>query len=765
MNHIVVEREIGGRMLRFETGKVARLASGAVIATYGETAVLAAAMRAKPREGLDFFPLQCDYREKLGAGGKFPGGFRKREGPPSEKEILTMRMMDRPIRPLFPDGFIDEIQIQAWVMSHDGQNDSDTLACTAASAALMVTDAPFQGPVATVRVGRILVDDQWQFVLNPTHAQLEFSDIDLVVSGHADGINMIEVGAAEVADDQILAAIKFGYEEGIKPILELQRELMMRAGKADKVIGELALPAEDVVQRVRELAENELTQLRQVPGKKDRNDQIEAMRDRIIEEYFAIPTGLTYSDHLLAEKRQRDAKEAFRRLEKKIAHKLVCEKHVRADGRGAKQIRPLTIEVGVFARTHGSSLFQRGETQSLCTCTLGTPRDEQIVDGLMPEYAKKFYLHYNFPPFCTGETGRIMGPGRREIGHGALAERSLLGILPDIDEFPYTVRVVSDITESNGSSSMASVCGGCMSLMDAGVPIKNTCAGISVGRFTSPGGGVVHVTDIIGEEDFFGEMDFKVAGTREGITGIQLDLKARGLWFDEIELVFQQAREGRLEIIRQMEEVLPAPRAEISVLAPRLIKVMIDPEKIGKLIGPGGKTIRGIQERTGATIDVEEDGTVIIAAFDGPSGEQAKSEVEALAAEIKVGQVFTGKVVSTKEFGAFVEIAPGTDGMVHISELADGFVKSVGDVVKIGDLIKVKVINVDDSGRIKLSRKAILREERGETAPEGETGGDQSGDGGGGGGGGGRGGDRHGGRGGGRGRGGRDRREQPAGAR
>lgn len=712
MAYVCVEREIGGRTFRIETGKVARLASGAVVASYADTTVLTTAMRADPRPGLDFFPLQCDYREKLGAGGKFPGGFRKREGPPNEKEILTMRMMDRPIRPLFPDGFIDEVQIQAWVLSHDGQNDADMVACTAASAALCLTDAPFQGPVATVRVGRIITDDGEKFVINPTHAQMEFSDLDLVLSGHADGLNMIEIGAAEVPEADVLAAIRMGYEEGIKPLLEMQQELMEKAGTTNKVVGELRVPPDDVVEQVKKLAGDEMAKLRQIHSKQERNDAIDALRDRMIEEHFAIPEGVAYSEHLAAEKRQSHAKEAFRKLEKKTAHRLIAENCTRADGRAATEIRPLEIEVGLLPRTHGSAFFQRGETQSIVTCVLGTTRNEQIVDGLMPEYAKKFYLHYNFPPFCTGEAGRIMGPGRREIGHGALAERSLLAVLPELDEFPYTVRLVSDITESNGSSSMASVCGGCLALMDAGVPIKATCAGISIGRFTAPDGKVTHVTDIIGEEDFFGEMDFKVSGTRDGITGIQLDLKARGLQIDEITTILEQARKGRLELIEKMEAVLPGPRAELSPYAPRIISVMIDPEKIGKLIGPGGKTIRGIQERTGATIDVAEDGTVLIAAVDGEAGARAKAEVEALAAEIKVGTIYEGDVVSIKDFGAFIEIAPGTDGLCHISELADGYVKSVSDEVKIGDRIKVKVINVDDTGRIKLSRRAALADEK-----------------------------------------------------
>ncbi len=713
MPYVCVEREIGGRLYRLETGRIARQASGAVLAFQGETAVLATAMRGQPLPGADFFPLQCDYREKMPAGGKFPGGFRKREGPPGEKEILTMRMIDRPIRPLFPDGFADEIQIQAFVMSHDGQNDADVVACTAASAALCLTDAPFEGPVATVRIGRITTDEGETFVINPTHAQMEFSDLDLVLSGHADGINMIEVGAAEITESDMLEAIRFGYENAIKPLLEMQMELIERAGPIARNPGELLLPPPEVERIVRDAAEDELTRLRRVAGKQDRRQSVDELLERVLEERFPQATSGSFTDHQAAEESRRWAKEAFRRLEKKIAHTLLARQGIRADGRSFTEIRPLTIEVGLFPRTHGSSLFQRGETQSIATCALGTSRDEQIVDGLMPEYAKKFYLHYNFPPFATGEIKRIGAPGRREIGHGALAERSLLAILPELEEFPYTVRVVSDITESNGSSSMASVCGGCLALMDAGVPIKATVAGISIGRFTGDDGRVIHVTDIIGEEDFFGEMDFKVAGTRDGITGIQLDLKSRGLSLREIGQVFEQARAARLEIIEAMEAVLPAPREDLSRYAPRIFTVMIDPEKIGKLIGPGGRMIRGIQERTGATIDVEEDGTVYIAATDRESGERAKAEVEAVAAEVRVGAVYEGTVVSTKEFGAFVEIVPGTDGMCHISELAEGYVKSVTDVVRVGDRVRVKVIDVDEAtGKIRLSRRAAIKEEQ-----------------------------------------------------
>ena len=711
MKPTMVEREVGGRMLRFETGRVAKLASGSVIVTYGETVVLATCMRANPRPGLDFFPMQCDYREKISAGGKFPGGFRKREGPPSEKEVLTMRMMDRPMRPLFPEGFIDEVQMQAWVMSHDGQNDADVIACCGASAALHITDAPFEGPVATVRVARIYTDDGSQFVLNPSQSQMEFSDLDLVLSGHKDGINMIEVGAAEITEEDMLAAMKFGVEEGITPILELMEELREKCDAPEKRLGELAVPSDEVFEQVKSAIYDELVEARKIKGKHDRNSAVDELREKVLHEHFSLPEGGTYQEYKSAEDRQKQAKESFRKLEKKITHMLVAEHGIRADGRGLAEIRPIDMEPGIFPRTHGSAIFQRGETQSLVTCVLGTNKDEQIVDGLMPEYAKKFYLHYNFPPFCTGEAGRIMGPGRREVGHGSLAERSLLGILPSGEDFPYTIRLVSDITESNGSSSMASVCGGCLALMDAGVPIVNICAGISVGRFTSADGKVSHVTDILGEEDFFGEMDFKVSGTVEGITGIQLDLKARGLSLDEVETIFEQAKVGRLEIIEQVKSVLPAPREDISKYAPRIITVKIDPDKIGKLIGPGGKTIRSIQERTGAQVDVEEDGTVFIASVNADSGLQAKAEVEALGAEIKVGSIYESKVVSTKDFGCFVELAPGTDAMCHISELDTGYVENVNNVVSVGDVIKVKVINVDENGRIKVSRKALMQEE------------------------------------------------------
>jgi polyribonucleotide nucleotidyltransferase len=707
-----VEREIGGRKLVFETGKIAKLCDAAVMATYGGTTVLATIVRAAPREGLDFFPLTVDYREKTSAAGKFPGGFRKREGAPNEKEILTMRMIDRPIRPLFPDGFIDEIQIQVFVMSHDGENDSDVLAGTAASAALAISDAPFEGPTATVRVGRVHTDDGTRLVINPTVTQMDYSDLDLVLTGHKDGMNMIEVGAAEVVEPDMVGAIEFGYEQ-IKTILDMINELASKAG-TPKQVGDLTLPAEDIIATVKSACEGQLTEARKTKSKNERGDKVDAIKTAMLDAHFPLKSDGTYGTYADSLKRRTMAKEAFRRLEEKVTRRLIVESGTRADGRGPTQIRPIESAVGIFQRTHGSAFFQRGETQSLVSCTLGTAKDEQIIDGLLPEYSKKFTLHYNFPPFATGEAKRITGPGRREIGHGALAERSLMGVLPSPEEFPYTIRVVSDITESNGSSSMASVCGGCLALMDAGVPIKGTCAGISVGRFADDHDqNEIFVTDIIGEEDFFGDMDFKVSGTRDGITGIQLDLKTRGLKLPQIEKIFEQARIGRLEIIDLMERTIAKPRPEISPLAPRLVTLKIDPEKIGKLIGPGGKMIRGLQDKWGVTIDVEDDGTVMVAAANGAALEGAKAEIEALCEEIKVGTIYTGKVVSTKDFGAFIEIAAGTDGMCHISELAEGYVKSVSDVVRIGDVVKVKVINIDDQGRIKLSRKAAMAAEAG----------------------------------------------------
>ncbi|MFT5425054.1 MAG: polyribonucleotide nucleotidyltransferase [Phycisphaerales bacterium] len=711
---IVVEREIAGRMMRIETGQVAKLAASAVILTYGESVVMATVVRANPRPGLDFFPMQVDYREKTSAAGKFPGGFRKREGPPNEKEVLTMRMIDRPIRPLFPNGFIDEVQIQCWVMSHDQENDTDVLAGTAASAALSLTDCPFDGPIATVRVGRVFDEnDNPQYILNPTVSQMEFSDIDLVLSGHKDGMNMIEVGAAEVPDEDVLEAIKVG-EKGIAETLELIEDLKKAVGPPAPRLGDnMVIVPDDVAAKVKKACEADLTEARKIKSKNERGDKVAAIKKAMMDTHFVVNETGTPGEWEATKAARKQANEGFRTLEKMITRKLIATEHIRADGRGLNDIRPLHMEVGIFPRPHGSALFQRGETQSLVSATLGTGRDEQMVDGLTPEYSKKFMLHYNFPPFCVGEAGRIMGPGRREVGHGALAERSLMGILPSPEDFPYTIRLISDITESNGSSSMASVTGGCLALMDAGVPIINTCAGITVGRFTDENNeNETFVMDIIGEEDFFGDMDFKISGTRDGITGIQLDLKARGLVISQIEHIFGMAKTGRLDIIEQMEAVIPAPREKISPYAPRIITLKILPEKIGKLIGPGGKTIRALQEKYGVGIDVDDDGTVLVSSPDGPSIERAEAEISAICEDVRVGTVYEAKVVSVKDFGAFVELGPGTDAMCHISELDDGYVEKVSDVVKLGDVVKVKVILVDDQGRIKVSRKQAILDDK-----------------------------------------------------
>ncbi len=708
---VSVSREIGGRTLTIETGKIAKQAGGAVIISYGESSVICAVVRANPREGLDFFPLTVDYRERASAAGKFPGGFRKREGAPSEREVLIMRMIDRPIRPLFPDGFVDEVLIQALTLGHDQENDTDILACIGSSACLAISDIPFEGPIATVRVGRLHTEQGPQYVINPTVTQMEYSDLDLVVAGHKDGMNMIELGAAEVDEAGVMGAIEFS-NGFLQTIIGMIDELVSKVGKPKVMPKTLYLPSDEVTAKVAAACEKDLAAARKIPGKKERNNTINEIQSKMLDAHFQINTTGNVEAWQQSVKNRTMAKEAFKRLDEKMTRKQVLDTGNRTDGRGLTQIRPLLSQVGFIARTHGSALFQRGETQAIVTCTLGTGKDEQIIDGLLPEYSKKFTHHYNFPPYSVGEVKRVTGPGRREIGHGALAERSLLGILPSAEEFPYTIRLVSEITESNGSTSQASVCGGCLALMDAGVPIKATCAGISVGRFSDETGRELYVTDIIGEEDFYGDMDFKVAGTRDGITGIQLDMKIRGLTIAQIKRTIDQAREGRLFIIDHMEQTIAQPRAEISAHAPRIATLKIDPEKIGKLIGPGGKMIRGLQDRYNVTIDVQDDGTVNVASADRESLMAARSEIEALCEEIKVGTIYTGKVVSTKDFGAFVELAPGTDGMCHISELADGYVKSVLDVVRVGDMIKVKVILVDEQGRIKLSRKAVIADEK-----------------------------------------------------
>jgi polyribonucleotide nucleotidyltransferase len=694
-----VTRSIGGKPLKIETGLLAKQADGAVTVTYGETIILATVVSSDPRPGTDFFPLTVDYREKPSAAGKFPGGFIKREGRPTTKETLTARMIDRPIRPLFPFGYFDEVLIQVLVLSADGQNDPDVLSMIGASAALAISSVPFEGPIGAVRVARV----DGNLVVQPTAADLDMSDLDLLLSGTDDAVNMIEVGARELPEATVLEAIQLGHQ-AIREITGAIKELQQKVGKPK--FGKLNKPTDALTEAIGKKYGQELLAAKQNVKKQERNDAVKDVKEKIKAEFLAVDAKtlkpINEPFHVAL---------AISVIEEKLIRDMILGGR-RPDGRDYKTVRPLLCQVGLLPRTHGSGLFQRGETQVLTTCTLGTGEDEQIVDGLGEEYAKKFMLHYNFPPFSTGEVKRIMGPGRREIGHGALAERSLEAVLPTPDVFPYVVRLVCDVMESNGSSSMASVCSGTLALLDAGVPIVRPVAGISIG-LVKEGDREELLTDILGEEDHYGDMDFKVSGTTEGITGIQLDLKIRGLPMSIVEKTFERARTARLFILGEMAKAISTPRPEISQYAPRLLTLRINPEKIGKIIGPGGKTIKAIVERTGAKIDIEDDGTVFIAAVGMEAAEKAREEIERLSEEVKIGKVYNGKVTSIKDFGAFIEVIPGQDGLCHISELSDRYLKSVGEEVKLGQQVRVKVIAIDDQGRIKLSRKQAMRDEQG----------------------------------------------------
>jgi polyribonucleotide nucleotidyltransferase len=691
-----VEREIGGRLLSLETGKMARQAHGAVTVRYGDTVVLATVVTGKPREGIDFFPMMVDYREKMYAAGKFPGGFYKREGRPSTKEILTMRLIDRPIRPLFPEGFKDEVVIQCMVLSADPETEPDVLAMVGASAALAVSPIPFEGPTGAVRVGRV----DGEFIINPTQTQINEGDMDAVLAGHHDAINMIEVGSKELSEQTIADGIAFGFH-AIKDICNLIQELAEKVGT--KKSWTPPPPNTTLRDKVVSMARDRLRDAKRITKKQERNDAVTAVYDQVLE-------ALSPKDAEKPEFKREAVFAELQKVEEEVIRRTILDEGIRPDGRGMDEIRPITCEVGVLPRTHGSALFRRGETQALVVVTLGTSRDEQIVDALGEEYSKKFMLHYNFPPFSVGEVRKIMGPGRREIGHGALAERGLESVLPPPEKFPYTLRVVSDIMESNGSSSMASVCGGTLALMDGGVPIKHPVAGISIG-LVSDGQRDVLLTDIIGEEDHFGDMDFKVAGSQAGITAVQLDLKTRGLKHELIVAALEKARTARIHILKEMLSTLRAPRPNISPYAPRLITIKINPEKIGKVIGPAGKGIRHIEATTGAKIDINDDGTVMISCLAAEGAEAARSMIEGIAEEVKIGKIYTGRVSSIKEFGAFIEVVPGTDGLCHISELSTDYVGKVGDVLKVGDTVKVKVIAIDEHGRVKLSRKQAMKEE------------------------------------------------------
>ncbi|MBU6391344.1 MAG: polyribonucleotide nucleotidyltransferase [Planctomycetota bacterium] len=695
MAYCKVERLIGKRILSIEVGKIAKQADGAALVKYGDTVVLATAVSApEESEEADFFPLTVDYREKTYAAGKFPGGFFKREGRPTLKEILTMRLIDRPIRPLFPETYLREVQVMSMVLSADKENDPDILAMIGASASLSVSNIPFCGPAGSVRVGQI----DGEFVINPTHSELAKSSMDLVVSGTEDAVTMVEASSKEVPEDQMVAAIMFGHKF-IKEIVQLQRELLVKCGKEKQPISPLKM---DMVlfEEIKKKYYSQILDKNQTPGKQERENALNEIRNQIVNEYCTdkedAPT-------------KKAIKALFERLETVVVRDQIVNEGKRPDGRGLGDIRPISCEVGILPRTHGSALFTRGETQAIVVTTLGTTMDEQRVDTLEDEYSKKFMLDYNFPPFCVGETKPLRGPGRREIGHGALAERALESILPPQSKFPYTIRVVSDITESNGSSSMATVCGGTLSLMDAGVPIIESVAGIAMG-LVKEGDNVCILSDILGTEDHLGDMDFKVAGTAKGVTALQMDIKIAGITEKIMRDALSQAKEGRLLILQELAKVIEKPRGDISVYAPKLVHIKINPEKIGMVIGPGGKNIKKIQEETGAKVEIEDDGTVIISATLAESVDKAKIWIERMTEDVQVGKTYTGKVLSLKEYGAFVEIFPGHDGLVHISELSDGYVERVEDVVQVGQEIMIKVIGIDDQKRVKLSRKAALKE-------------------------------------------------------
>jgi len=684
-----------GRTLEIETGKLALLAAGSVTVRQADTMVLVAACCADPRPGLDFFPLQVDYREKFSAAGKLPGGYFKREGRPTEKEILTARMTDRPLRPLFPKGFINDVQIMSQLLSADGDTEADVLSILGASAALMVSDIPFHGPVGALRVGRV----EGNFIANPTHAEMARSDIDLVYAGIPGKTIMIEGRSSEISEEDLRAAMTFA-DSVVCRLVEAQRELAAKVNRAKRLVA-LALPDEALLAAARSFCAGKLESACVLPEKTARAaaeaDVFNAMVAELAPRFEK------------AEAEKPNYKGVFEIVLQEAIRRLVLDKGLRMDGRGVDELRSITCEVGLLPRTHGSALFKRGETQALVTTTLGASGDAQEYDVITGgEATKKFILHYNFPNFSTGETGRIGAPGRREIGHGALAERSVAHVVPK--DFPYTVRVVSDILGSNGSSSMASVCGASLALMDAGVPVSDAVVGISVGLMTGEDGRKVYLTDILGSEDHFGDMDFKVAGTAKGITGFQLDLKIAGLTVEEMYQAMLKNRAAREKIRATMAACIAAPRKEMSPYAPKIFTLKINPERIGALIGPGGKVIKGICELTGASIDVEDDGTVNIFAANGDAMAVARREVEAVTAEVEIGRIYRGTVKSIKEFGAFVEVLPGQEGMVHISELADYRVRSVEEICKLGDQITVKVIDIDDRGRVRLSRKAALAE-------------------------------------------------------
>ncbi|MGE4357563.1 MAG: polyribonucleotide nucleotidyltransferase [Candidatus Omnitrophota bacterium] len=691
MKPIRVETKINGNPLIIETGKLAKQSDGAVTVQYGETVVLVTAvMSGEIKEGIDFFPLTVEYQEKTYAAGKIPGGFFKREGRPSEKEILTSRLIDRPIRPLFPKGLCNEVQVIAMVLSSDIRNDPGVLCIIGASCALHISDIPFLGPVGAVRVGRL--NDE--FIINPTYSELENTDLDLVVAGTKEGIVMLEGGARELPEEKIEEAIEFALPE-LKKIIDLQESLRELCGKPKKE-PELRKIDSSLLKLVRE---NSIDKLQEINKLSDKEKRIEAITQLVKELTEKISKDNPDYDEI-------KIKSALDEVEKEEVRRIIIQTKKRIDGRELTDIRPVSCEVGILPRTHGSSLFTRGQTQSLVVTTLGTSTDEQMIDALEGETFKKFMLHYNFPPFSVGEVRPIRGPGRREIGHGALAERALLPVMPKEEEFPYTVRVVSDILESNGSSSMATVCGASLSLMDAGVPIKRAVSGIAMG-LVKEGSEAIVLTDIAGLEDHYGDMDFKVAGTEKGITAIQMDLKIHGIDLSLINKILSQAKPARLFVLEKMREVLDKPRDKISSYAPKITTLKFSPEKIALIIGPGGRNIRRIIDETGVNIDIDDYGVVSVSSINESNLNRAVEMINFLTQELKVGEVYKGKITRVTNFGAFCELYPGKEGLIHISELSHKFVKDVTDIVNVGDEVRVKVIGIDEQGRISLSIKQV----------------------------------------------------------
>jgi polyribonucleotide nucleotidyltransferase len=695
------ELRIGQQTLRLETGKLAKQAHGSVIVRFGDSVVLVTACRAAtPREGIDFLPLTVDYREYTYASGRIPGGFFKREGKPAEKEVLTSRCIDRPVRPLFPAGWRFETQIIALVLSADQENDTDVLAITGASAALAISEIPFAKTIAAVRIGLV----NGQYIVNPTFLQRKESKLDLVVAGSQDGLVMVEAGAKQVTEEQVVQALETAHA-AIKEIVATIDDLAKEVGKKKMTVAAKEI-GHDFYREVEEKIYVPLTEAMRIRGKLENYETVDqALKDLVA----SIPEGEV--------QRKTEAKAIFKELKEKVLREEVLTHGVRLDGRKFDEVRPIWIETGVLPRTHGSAVFTRGETQALVTCTLGTADDAQKIESFEGETWKSFMLHYNFPPFSVGEVGFMRGPGRREVGHGALAERSLTPLMPAEEQFPYTVRIVSDILESNGSSSMASVCGGSLAMMDAGVPIGSAVAGIAMGLVMDEKTGKYAVlSDIAGAEDHYGDMDFKVAGTADGITALQMDIKVGGITTEVMRKALDQARRGRLHILEKMREAIAAPRQSISAFAPRIVTIRIPVDKIRDVIGPGGKMIRSIIERTGVKIDVEDDGRVNVASADGASAQKAISIIQELTATPELNKTYLGKIQRITDFGAFVEIMPGTDGLLHVSEIANHRVKDVRDELKEGEQILVKVINIDPTGKIRLSRKALLQEEGAATA-------------------------------------------------